>query len=44
MRTDELLDVGIQIANALDAAHSKGIVPLSVPFFVVWLTELRIAF
>ncbi len=24
MQTDELLDLGIQIADALDAAHSKG--------------------
>jgi len=26
MQTDELLDLGIQIADALDVAHSKGIV------------------
>ncbi len=26
MQTDEILDLGIQIADALDAAHSKGIV------------------
>ncbi len=26
MPTDELLDLGIQISDALDAAHSKGIV------------------
>ncbi len=26
MQTDELLDLGIQIADALDAAHSKDMV------------------
>ncbi len=26
MQTDELLDLRIQIADALDAAHSKGMV------------------
>jgi eukaryotic-like serine/threonine-protein kinase len=26
MKTDELIDFGIQIADALDAAHAKGIV------------------
>jgi serine/threonine protein kinase len=26
LKVDELLDLGIQIADALDAAHSKGIV------------------